>query len=122
VARAALAGLAVGTVGGLVLPFLPTVGFFGGLIVGGGLGLAVGAAVEWAANRKRGTILVVTATLSSVIGPMVGLAALLFWRLPGALPVGERVAGALTMGAEVALERMALLLVVAALVAASRTR
>src|SRR5215204_5562946 len=60
--RGAAAGLAVGLVGGFILPNIPFIGLLGLLI----LGWATGEAVTYGANRKRGPWLAAIAAIATI--------------------------------------------------------
>ena len=64
--RGGAAGLAVGLVGGFILPNIPYIGLLGLLI----LGWATGEAVTYAANRKRGIGLAVIAAVATILGAL----------------------------------------------------
>jgi len=69
-ARAVGAGFATGAALGAVWPFIPLGGFLL-LIIGAGIGYAIGEVISLAVNRKRGPWLQVIATLSMVMSYLV---------------------------------------------------
>jgi hypothetical protein len=63
-------GLAVGAALGAIWAFIPSGGFFS-LIIGAGIGYAIGEATNRSVNRKRGLGLQVIAALSMVLAYVV---------------------------------------------------
>ena len=69
-ARACAAGPAVAAALGAVWPFIPLGGFFS-LVIGAGIGYAIGEIISLSVNRKRSVGLQVIAALSMVIAYVV---------------------------------------------------
>ena len=91
--RGLAGGLAVAAVGGILLQFLPGLGFFG-LLLTVGLGYVVGEATTRAARRKRGTGLAIVGALAVPLGIVVGRAALLLLVGAGRVEPATAVIGA----------------------------
>ncbi len=119
VALAALVGLGVGMVCGVLLSLLQ----FGALAILPLLmtGFLVGEAVSATARRWSGTHLVVVAFLCAVLGPLLGKALLIAPLVPTASP-GAKAAGALIGAARTTGVFELLLLVVAGVIATTRVR
>jgi hypothetical protein len=116
--RAIGAGLAVAAIGTYALAFIPFFQFFGLLL----LGVAVGEAVTRAANRKRGTGLAVVAVVTLIVGALLAPALLALAAFPEGVPLGARVAAALTVALGQVLSPWGLFVALAAVIAAGRVR
>jgi hypothetical protein len=116
--RAVGAGLAVATVGGVVLQFVPFFNLIGLML----LGWVTGEAVTAAANRKRGTGLAVVAGAATVLGVIAGAALVVMERLPAVLPLETRLGIALTGATNQLVGLWGLFVLLAVVIAVSRVR
>jgi hypothetical protein len=116
--RAALAGLLVATLGGLLAPLIPFFELLAVLFVG----WAAGEAVSWAARRRPLPRLGALAAGVTVLGIVLGLALLALGRLPLELPLDLRLQLALAQVAARLFGLFGLFVLLAAVVAHSRLR
>jgi hypothetical protein len=117
--KATGAGLGVGILGGLIAPVIPFFNLFALMLAG----WFAGEAVSRAANRKRGTGLVVVAAVTTVIGIALGWAIFIQGaRLPPGLTLDVRFSIALRAMLGELLSFQGLFVLLAAVLAASRVR
>jgi hypothetical protein len=116
--RAIGAGLAVATVGAYVVGFIPFIGLFGLML----LGWAVGEAVTYAANRKRGTGLAIVAVATLVVGALAVPVLATLANVPPAVPLDVRASLAVGRAAAQLFSPWGLFLALAAVIAVSRVR
>jgi hypothetical protein len=116
--RAALAGLAVATLGGLLAPLLPFFELLAVLFAG----WAAGEMVSRAARRRPLPHLGVLAAGVTLLGLALGLCLLALGRLPPALPLDLRLQLALAQAAARLFGLFGLFVLLAAVVAHSRLR
>lgn len=116
--RGAAAGLAVATIGSIVVSSVPFIGYLGLLI----LGWATGEAVTYAANRKRGPWLAAIAAVALLLGTL-GIPAILYaTTLPPVVSLDARLLAAGALMLRELMSLWGLFLGLAVLIAMSRVR